>query len=67
MLPYFQFTILNICVSKGGDFRRKITKAAKDKTKFSDAQILDWMTQATNGLKYLHEKCKIIHRDIKPA
>ena len=52
---------------KGGDFQKIIAKAKKHKIILTDAQILNWMTQATNGLKYLHETCKIVHRDIKPA
>ena len=50
---------------KKGDFRRIISKAARAKTFFEENQILDWITQAANGLQYLH-KLKYVHRDIKP-
>ena len=50
---------------KKGDFRRIISTTLKNKKKFAENQILDWITQAANGLQHLH-KLKYVHRDIKP-
>lgn len=46
----------------------QINQAKKLSKKFNAKEILDWITQSANGLKYLHsDKVNIIHRDIKPA
>ena len=63
-ISYFQ-NKENISILKKGDFRRIIYKAQRDGTYFEENQVLDWITQATNGLKHLH-RLKIVHRDIKP-
>ena len=48
---------------------RKIKEAKKQARNFDDSQILDWISQSTNALKYLHsiKPDPIIHRDIKPG
>ena len=46
----------------------KIDEAKRQNRNFDERQILDWITQSTNALKYLHsiKPDPIIHRDIKP-
>ena len=48
--------------------RKKIEEAKRLDRNFDDRLILDWITQSTNALKYLHsiKPDPIIHRDIKP-
>ena len=46
----------------GGDLGQKIEK--QKKTPFSEAQILDYITQICLALQHIHKK-KIIHRDLK--
>jgi len=53
---------------KNGDLKAKIDEAKRSGKRFQEMQILDWIMQATNGLRHLHsEKVNVIHRDIKPA
>jgi len=51
---------------KNGDLKAKIDEATISGTSFQEMQILKWIMQATNGLKFLHSE-NVIHRDIKPA
>ena len=46
----------------GGDLNQKIEK--QKKVPFSEAQILDYITQICLALQHIHKK-KIIHRDLK--
>ena len=46
----------------GGDLNQKIEK--RKKLPFSEAQILDYITQICLALQHIHKK-KIIHRDLK--
>ena len=46
----------------GGDLNQKIEK--QKKVPFSEAQILDYLTQICLALQHIHKK-KIIHRDLK--
>ena len=48
--------------------RNKIEEAKRQNKNFDDRILLDWITQSTNALKYLHsiKLDPIIHRDIKP-
>ena len=50
------------------DLRKKIDEAKRSDRNFDERQILDWISQSTNALKYLHSRKPdaIIHRDIKP-
>ena len=48
----------------GGDLGQKIEKQKKAKVPFSEAQILDYITQICLALQHIHKK-KIIHRDLK--
>ena len=54
---------------KKRDLKYHIDERKKGRLTFSEREILKWMCQATNALKYLHsmEPKPIIHRDIKPA
>ena len=52
---------------KNGDLKKTISKRKYEKRTFSDEEISEWMSQATNGLIYLHNRIEMIHRDIKPA
>lgn len=35
-------------------------------TQYSGTQILEWLTQISRGMVYLHQDLEMIHRDIKP-
>ena len=48
----------------GGDLRKKIDKNRA--LGFTEAKILDYVTQMCLGLKHLHDR-HVIHRDLKPA
>lgn len=52
---------------KNGDLKKTINKRKHENRKFSEKEISEWMSQATNGLIYLHNRIEMIHRDIKPA
>ena len=50
---------------QNGDLRSRINTAKIEKEKFSDKMILNWIFQATKGVRYLHSSL-VVHRDIKP-
>lgn len=49
--------------------KKKIDEAKNMKKFFNEHQILEWIMQTTDALKYLHsfEPTPIIHRDVKPG
>jgi len=67
-LLYKSFIDYNYLILKNGDLRNKIEEAKRQNIYLDDRQLLDWMIQSTNALKYLHsiKPDPIIHRDIKP-
>ena len=50
----------------GGSLEELLIQNIKQKTRISEKMIWDLLIQSLSGLLYLHEKRKIIHRDIKP-
>ena len=50
--------------AEGDDMFKRIKNQIKNKTFFSENQILDWLTQICLGIKFLHDR-KILHRDLK--
>mmetsp|Transcript_65606 Transcript_65606/g.211670 ORF Transcript_65606/g.211670 Transcript_65606/m.211670 type:complete len:556 (+) Transcript_65606:62-1729(+) len=50
--------------AEGGDLAQRIARARSSRSQFSEQQIVEWITQATLALKYLHEQ-HIQHRDMK--
>ena len=50
---------------QNGDLRSRISTAKSGKETFSDKMILNWMFEATKGVRYLHSS-SVVHRDIKP-
>jgi len=41
-------------------------KCKIDGGKLTDAQIAQWIAQLFLALEYLHQKLKVVHRDVKP-
>lgn len=58
--------IYYIIIIKNGDLKQKIDKVKQSNESLNEKQILKWMIESTNALKYLHSN-NIIHRDIKPG
>ena len=50
---------------ESGDLDDQIKMAKKNKTLFSEGQVMDWFIQLCLALGHLHDK-KILHRDLKP-
>ena len=50
----------------GGNLEELLIKHIKDKKNIPEKTLWDLLIQSLSGLLYLHEKKKIIHRDIKP-
>ena len=50
----------------GGSLEDFINKSKENKTHIQEKKVWDLLVQSLSGLLYLHEKRKIIHRDIKP-
>ena len=50
----------------GGSLEQLLITNIKRKTRISEKVLWDLLIQSLSGLLYLHEKKKIIHRDIKP-
>ena len=50
----------------GGSLEELLIKNIKDKKRIDEKTLWDLLIQSLSGLLYLHEKRKIIHRDIKP-
>ena len=46
--------------------RKFIDEHKKEKKPIEADIIFKWMHQLFNGLKYLHFKKKIVHKDLKP-
>lgn len=55
--------IMDYCA--GGDIHSRIQEQKVKNERFTESQILLWLTQALLGLKHLHER-HILHRDLKP-
>src|SRR5574341_990869 len=52
----------------GDDLRTRIEDARRQAEFLPERQVLDWVTQLTDALAYLHSQSPpILHRDIKPA
>lgn len=47
-----------------GDLNEKIKLQKLKGELFSEYQILEWLTQICQGVKYMHD-CPIMHRDLK--
>ena len=50
----------------GGSLEELLVENIKKKTRIEEKKLWDLLIQSLSGLLYLHEKRKIIHRDIKP-
>jgi len=49
----------------GGDVHTQIKTAREAGLRFTQDQVVDWLSQILEALAYLHEDKKILHRDLK--
>jgi len=49
---------------QSGDLNTLIKRHQKDKSHFTENEILNWFLQIAAGLKFVHKR-KILHRDLK--
>jgi NIMA (never in mitosis gene a)-related kinase len=67
---FFEKQTGNLCIvmelCDNGDLLQAIEKHKKNKSKFTEKQVLHMFIQTVRGLKALHD-LKIVHRDIKCA
>lgn len=51
----------------GGDLGRLISKRAKDRKRFTEAEVLKFLSQIVQALAYCHGELHLLHRDLKHA
>ncbi|CAM9988514.1 unnamed protein product, partial [Discosporangium mesarthrocarpum] len=51
---------------ESGDLAKIIKHASKTKSYIGEKTVLMWFAQLCLGVHYLHEECRILHRDLKP-
>ncbi len=55
------------CITKEGSLEELINEKSQHKKIIEPELQKKWSLQMLNGLEFLHNRLKVIHRDIKPG